>query len=146
MTITTVPQCPSAPPEWEGAKVFGIVAGTPERPETHYLSVPEPVTASSFADLPEPVTPREVYRIAANCIEGGCRHWTGKACSLIGRVIQKIDPVVKGLPHCRIRTICRWWDQEGPAACARCPRVLTDAVIGKAKAAAADESLAVIFL
>ena len=29
--------CPSAQPDWEGARVIGVVGGTPERPETAYL-------------------------------------------------------------------------------------------------------------
>ncbi|NCS45084.1 MAG: nitrogen fixation protein, partial [Microcystis aeruginosa BS11-05] len=30
------------------------------------------------------------------------------------------------LPPCRIRQNCRWWLQEGKAACLRCPQVVTD--------------------
>jgi len=30
------------------------------------------------------------------------------------------------LPPCRIRQSCRWWLQEGKAACFRCPQVVTD--------------------
>ena len=29
--------CPSAQPDWEGAQVFAVVGGTPDRPETACL-------------------------------------------------------------------------------------------------------------
>ena len=30
------------------------------------------------------------------------------------------------LPACQLRPDCRWWKQEGKAACMRCPLVMTD--------------------
>jgi hypothetical protein len=30
------------------------------------------------------------------------------------------------LTPCAIRPRCRWWQQEGKAACSRCPQVVTD--------------------
>jgi hypothetical protein len=35
--------------------------------------------------------------------------------------------VVDALPACAIRPACRWWQQEGKAACQRCPQVVTQA-------------------
>jgi hypothetical protein len=87
-----------------------------------YLSQPLPVPKN----LPFGLTPREVVRISADCQEGGCRHWTGEACSLATRVVEHFEPVTLKLPRCIIRTACRWWDQEGAAACQRCPGIPTD--------------------
>ncbi len=38
-----------------------------------------------------------------------------------------LDPVVSGLPRCAIRPTCRWFREQGRAACIRCPQVVTDA-------------------
>jgi hypothetical protein len=116
------PQCPAAPEYWPNARAFGIVTGSVEQPWVRYLAKPVPVPQ----DLPDGITPRAVVRIAADCQEGGCRHWTDEACSLAKRVIQQFDPVTARVPPCSIRLICRWWDQEGPAACMRCPAIATD--------------------
>ena len=43
-----------------------------------------------------------------------------------GYVFCRFDPVVRALPRCAIRPTCRWFRQEGPAACFRCPQVVTD--------------------
>jgi hypothetical protein len=34
--------------------------------------------------------------------------------------------VSESLPPCPIRRECRWWQQEGKAACMRCPQIITD--------------------
>ncbi|MCA2699690.1 MAG: nitrogen fixation protein, partial [Microcystis sp. M179S2] len=41
-------------------------------------------------------------------------------------VAQGLAEVTDTLPPCRIRQNCRWWLQEGKAACLRCPQVVTD--------------------
>jgi hypothetical protein len=35
---------------------------------------------------------------------------------------------VESLPACRIRPDCRWFVQEGRAACLRCPQIVTYSV------------------
>jgi hypothetical protein len=117
------PQCPSAPEYWPEARTFGIIGGTPEQPWVRYLSKPLPGVPRN---LPDGVSPRAVVRISANCQEGGCRHWTGDACSLAKRVIEQFDPVVVRVPPCSIRPSCLWFNQEGKAACLRCPGIATD--------------------
>jgi hypothetical protein len=81
-----------------------------------------------------PATPREVYRMAAVCIKGGCPHWrdgtTGAGdgnCSLVERVIAAYPTAIEDkLQPCGIRSVCRWFAQEGAAACRACPGVVTD--------------------
>jgi len=36
-----------------------------------------------------------------------------------------LPPVVDSLPPCTIRKECRWFAQEGAAACMRCPEITT---------------------
>lgn len=119
------PLCPSAQPEMDDSVIFGVVGGTPERPRLIHLSKPRPVTDELLA-LSDPVKPTEVFRFAAPCAGNGCKHFDGMDCRLAKRV-RKTLPVVEGkLPACRLRPRCRWWRQEGKAACMRCPQIVTE--------------------
>jgi hypothetical protein len=118
--------CPSAQPDWEGARVIGVVGGTPERPETAYLDQAQPVT-QDILDLAGPVAPAEVFRFAAPCANSACGHYDGAEhrCRLAEKTVRWVEQAVDNLPKCSIRASCRWWQQEGPAACRRCPQVVT---------------------
>jgi hypothetical protein len=118
--------CPSAQPDLPDAKVFGVMTGTQEAGlRVGYLTAPEPVTPEILAAA-GPAEPAEVMRIAAPCMGTGCVHFDGANCMLATRVASMLDPVVRSLPRCAIRPTCRWFRQEGPAACFRCPQVVTD--------------------
>jgi hypothetical protein len=119
--------CPSAQPHCQDAQVFGIVGGTAETPTVAYLSVPQPVT-EELLQLAEPVRPGEVFRIAAPCARSGCQHFTAETatCRLAATIVQRRPGVVDTLPRCALRPRCRWWQQEGPAACMRCPQLVTE--------------------
>ena len=124
-TLEGMPTCPSAQPEMEDAVAFGVVTGTSEEPRLAYLSEPQPVTDELLA-LSEPVKPTEVFRFAAPCAGRACRHFDGAACRLAQRVTRLLPTVVDKLPPCRLRPRCRWWRQEGEAACLRCPMIVTE--------------------
>jgi hypothetical protein len=117
--------CPSAQPDWEGSAIIGVVHGTAEAPALSFLDEPIPVTDEVLA-LSHPVTPTEVFRIAAPCMCSGCVHYTSGVCRLASRVVKALPVVTNSLPACGIRPECRWWRQEGEAACLRCPQVVTD--------------------
>jgi hypothetical protein len=119
------PFCPSAQPDMEGSVVFGVIGGTVEEPRVGYLEQPLPVTEETLA-LADPVKPTEVFRFAAPCAGSACQHFDGSRCRLAQRTVQMLPAVVSRLPACRIRPKCRWWQQEGPAACFRCPLVVTE--------------------
>jgi hypothetical protein len=121
---TSVPLCPSAQPNMPGSIVFGIVSGTVDEPQVAYLTQLLPVTDDVIA-LTAPVTPTEVFRFAAPCAGNACSHFDGAKCRLAQRVAANLEPAVSGLPPCRLRPQCRWWQQEGKAACLRCPQVVT---------------------
>jgi hypothetical protein len=108
-----------------GAVAIGIVAGTAQEPRVRPLESPVPVTAELLA-LAEPVRPTEVFRFAAPCLTTGCRHFAGTTCQLAAKVVRMLPTAVDGLPECDIRPRCRWFMQEGGAACRRCPRIVTD--------------------
>ena len=122
--------CPSARSHCQGAQVFGVVGGTADAPEVAYLPTPQLVT-DELLQLSGPVRPGEVFRIAAPCACSGCGHFAPEAsqCRLVEKVVQWLPTVVDKLPPCSIRPECRWWQQEGKAACVRCPQVVTESFI-----------------
>lgn len=117
--------CPSARPEWKDSVVFGLISGTVTEPRVAYLKQPLPVTDELMAKA-SPVTPTEIFRTAAPCATKGCQHFDGTDCRLIQRIVEHLPVVVEELPLCSIRRDCRWWQQEGKAACMRCPQAITD--------------------
>jgi hypothetical protein len=119
------PHCPSAQPGERGSTVLGVVADTPDGPRVAYLDRARPVTDELLA-LTGPVPPTAVLRFASPCAGLGCRHFDGRDCRLATRIVQLLPPVVDSLPACHLRPECRWWQQEGKAACLRCPQVTTD--------------------
>ena len=117
--------CPSAQPDMEGSVLFGVVGGTAEEARVGYLVEPQPVTGEILA-LAAPVAPTEVFRFAAPCAGKGCQHFDGTNCRLAGKIVNRLPAVVDLLPACGIRPNCRWFSQEGKAACLRCPLVVTE--------------------
>jgi hypothetical protein len=119
--------CPSAQPDWQDAKVFGVVGGTPDTPETAYLKTTAPVSGE-LLKLAEPVAPAEVFRFAAPCACSSCDHYNEaqSKCRLVEKTVRWVPVVSENLPVCSIRAECRWWQQEGREACLRCPQVVTN--------------------
>jgi hypothetical protein len=116
--------CPSSQPELPGSIVFGIVGGAASNPRVAYLA--EPVaTSGELLELVEPAEPPEVFRFAAACARGACAHYSRGVCRLAQRISRSLPVVVDSLPPCEIRASCRWWRQEGAAACKRCPQIVT---------------------
>ncbi|HEV2202029.1 MAG TPA: hypothetical protein VGR73_19590 [Bryobacteraceae bacterium] len=83
-----------------------------------------PATPEVLA-MAAPLKPTEVFRLAATCAEHQCPHFDGADCRLAARIVQILPAVVDTLPPCIIRKECRWYSQEGGAACKRCPEVTT---------------------
>jgi hypothetical protein len=120
-----LPLCPSARSDMKFGVVFGVVAGTPASASVQYLAEPQPVSAELMA-LSYPVAPTEVFRIAAPCSASKCKNFTGGTCNLAQRMIEHLPETEGELPSCRIRGACKWWQQEGEAACRRCPQIVTE--------------------
>ena len=122
--------CPSAQPDMADAMILGVRVGVSsddaaEAPYISYLDNPVPVSSELLA-LAGPVEPTEVFRFAARCEEGACRHFDGADCRLATRIVQILPVAVESLPPCKIRHECRWFRQEGRPACMRCPQVITE--------------------
>ena len=116
--------CPSAQPGMEECRVLGVVQHDGPKPMLLYLSQPLPATPDVLA-MAAPLRPTEVMRLAATCATGRCPHFDGADCQLATRIVNMRPPAVEALPPCPIRADCRWFSQEGRAACLRCPEVTT---------------------
>ena len=126
MPTTPDTLCPSAQHDWDDARLFAVVGGAPDRPETAYLDQTQPVTPA-LLELAGPVAPAEVFRFAAPCAKSACGHYDDarSTCRLVEKTVRLAPVVFEKLPRCAIRTSCRWWQQEGVSACRRCPQVVT---------------------
>lgn len=120
-----VPFCPSAQPDWKGSVAIGTVQGTAEDPRMVHFSGTLPVN-QQLLDLSDPVTPTEVFRFAAPCMECRCAHFQNDRCGLVTQIVNLLPAVTAVLPSCAIRNQCRWWRQEGKSACLRCCQIVTD--------------------
>jgi hypothetical protein len=130
MPTTTIPSprdallCPSSQPEVEGARVLGVVQPTAVGHEVAYLDERLEVSPEVLAMAGE-ANPTSVFRFAARCQTGRCPHFDGSDCQLATRIVQIMPVAVETLPRCQIRSECRWFRQEGAAACRRCPQIST---------------------
>lgn len=117
-------KCPSAQPGMGDAQVLGVVSRDGAAPRLAYLDQPMTATPDILA-LAAPVAVSEVFRLSARCEESKCMHFDGARCQLAARIAKLLPEVVDTLPACNIRPDCRWFRQEGPAACKRCPQIVT---------------------
>jgi hypothetical protein len=117
-------KCPSAQPGMGDVQVLGVVSREGEQPRLAYVN--EPVAATpEILELAAPVAVSEVFRLSARCEESKCVHFDGARCQLAVRIAKMLPEVVDALPSCNIRRDCRWFRQEGRAACLRCPQIVT---------------------
>ncbi|HWW61044.1 MAG TPA: nitrogen fixation protein [Thermoanaerobaculia bacterium] len=119
------PLCPSARPEMEGSVVLGVIRELGGEEIVHHLAEPLPVTPEILA-LAAPARPTEVFRFAAPCAEHACGHFDGTDCRLAAKMVAVVSHTLPELPPCRIRATCRWFVQEGKAACHRCPLIFSE--------------------
>ena len=117
-------KCPSAQPGMGDVQVLGVVSRDADEPRLAYLDEPVAVTPEIVA-LAAPVAVSQVFRLSARCEEARCTHFDGTRCQLAVRIAQLLPEVVDSLPACSIRPECRWFRQEGRAACLRCPQIVT---------------------
>jgi hypothetical protein len=116
--------CPSAQPDMEDSLVLGVLEKTASGERLAWIEDPQPVTPQ-LLQLTREVDPRNIFRFAARCEEKRCIHFDGSNCKLATRIVQILPRAVDVLPPCSIRVECRWYQQEGKAACFRCPQVIT---------------------
>jgi hypothetical protein len=116
--------CPSAQPAMDNCSILGVVQHDGPKPMVLYLNKPLPATPDVLA-MAAPLKPTEVFRLSGTCAEHACPHFDGTDCQLAARVVRMLPAAVDALPPCIIRKDCRWFSQEGGAACLRCPEITT---------------------
>jgi hypothetical protein len=126
--------CPSAQPGMDNCRILGVVQHDADEHEAHqkaritprivYLNELLPATEEVLR-LAAPLKPTEIFRLSATCAEHKCPHFDGADCKLATRIVNILPAVVDSLPPCTIRKECRWYSQEGGAACKRCPEITT---------------------
>jgi hypothetical protein len=116
--------CPSAQPEMADAQILGVISAGTAEPRVAYLNERVAATPELLAQA-APAAPGEIFRLAARCETSRCTHFDGQQCRLATRIVEMLPEVAGNLPPCIIRRSCRWYRQEGRAACARCPQVVT---------------------
>ena len=117
-------KCPSAQPGMGDVQVLGVVSRDGAAPRLAYLDQPMAATPE-ILELAAPVAVSEVFRLSARCEEQKCMHFDGTRCQLAVRIAKLLPEAVDTLPACNIRPDCRWFRQEGRAACMRCPQLVT---------------------
>jgi hypothetical protein len=121
--------CPSAQPGMDNCRILGVVQHEADEqhritPRIVYLNELLPAT-EEVLHLAAPLEPTEIFRLSATCAEHKCPHFDGADCRLATRIVNILPAVVDSLPPCTIRRECRWYSQEGGAACKRCPEITT---------------------
>jgi len=115
--------CPSAPAS-EGAIVLGVVRADGS---VGYLRDRLTATASFVSRTRSERAPEERFRFSSPCRERACLQWADGGCSLPDRLSELVSDQegADALPRCSIRRQCRWFHQQGAAACRICPLVVT---------------------
>jgi len=105
-------------------QILGVISRDADEPRLAYLDEALPATPPVL-ELAAPLDVSQVFRLSARCEERKCTHFDGVDCQLAVRIAKMLPEVVDQLPACNIRRDCRWFRQEGRAACLRCPQILT---------------------
>jgi hypothetical protein len=110
-TSTSDLMCPSATFD-RAVTVLGM--GAPGKP-LHYRRKNRPHEIVE-GDL-------SAVRLAGMCISTGCLYWNDR-CELGRSVAQSATQLnLTNMPQCSIRTSCRWFAENGRAACGGCALV-----------------------
>lgn len=115
--------CPSTVAK-PGAELFGVQNGSGR---IEYLDE-SIVIDQTFVDVArQGRAPEERFRFASNCAKNGCSHWAGQStgCGLVGKIVDAMNRKAEAtLVACAIRDRCRWFHQQGAAACANCDEIV----------------------
>jgi hypothetical protein len=107
---------------------------TPTVPAGTVLDTLDPAAAGSATSPESSLESR--YRFAGPCVTSSCGFWTGDHCGLGAKLVESfretVGPSQAELPKCAIRRSCRWFAEQGTAACSPCSYVVTDSRVDTA--------------
>src|SRR5215210_5588820 len=96
----------------EGAVLLGVVM----RDGRVAFSADRIIVNQEFVQIArEGRTPEKRFRFGGQCVQNGCKQWTGNRCGVIDSVIEttNAETDASNLPECSIRPECRWFSQRG---------------------------------
>src|ERR1700754_3799244 len=105
-------------------EILGVISRDAEEPRLAYLDEALPATPETL-ELAAPLDPSQEFRLSARCEEKKCKHFDGANGPLAVRIAKSLAELGAHPPACNIRRDCRWFRQEGRAACVRCPQIVT---------------------
>jgi hypothetical protein len=119
--------CPSAQPGLSGSMILAVVDNSSKNSRISHLDRLVRVTDGTLLALAAGSRrSTELFRFAAPCLKSSCNNWSGSSCRVAQRLVQILPATANDLPDCKLRTSCRWHQQEGSAACLRCAQVVTE--------------------
>jgi hypothetical protein len=116
--------CPSAQPDMNGARPFGLISGTAQETRIAFLKK-SALDGFNWREKFSDQAATRLFRFGAACEESRCGHFSGGRCTLGQRIKTDLPAVVDALPQCLIRPKCRWFAEQGGEVCLRCPQVVT---------------------
>ena len=118
--------CPSARAE-PGATLLGVIGVDGQ---VAYLKTKLEIDQDFIDEASEYGAPEERFRFSGKCVEGKCMQWDNGAsrCGVLDGVAPLLGrgDAEAPLQPCVIRGACRWFRQDGAAACRICPGVITE--------------------
>lgn len=115
--------CPSARTA-AVAELLGVFATTDDDDRVTWLPEPVPVDDAARGWLADQGGETR-FRFAAPCVTSRCTRWSGRCEVGAGLAALAADRRPASLPACGVRDRCRWWAEQGAAACVLCPLVRT---------------------
>lgn len=121
--------CPSGSIDQPKARILGVI-GADGR--LVFAKQPIEIDENFKALAKQGRNPSKRFRFVTNCIQNGCSHWREGRCTVADIVTDEMTlaqseaETVLPLPHCPVRSSCRWFYQRGEAACRVCPDVVAD--------------------
>jgi hypothetical protein len=124
MSDTDNKLCPSSTCR-EGSILLGVVQ---QNQTITMLNIPLRVDATFVKKLEVQGAPEKKFRFTNKCIKSGCRQWDGSSCGALNFLAASNKHLEEdiNLKPCIIRESCRWFHQEGKAACTICTFVVTN--------------------
>jgi hypothetical protein len=103
------------------AELFGVVN---KEGRVHFLKQSIKIDDTFINETKNGRPADERFRFTGKCVEGGCKHWIiGKEKCGLAALISQNSKENSIFPNCPIRLKCRWYAQEGTAACNKCSDV-----------------------
>lgn len=104
-----------------GAQLIGIAQANQQ---IEFIGNPIRIDRQFVKIAQEGRPPETRFRFAKKCGKSICANWAGGHCGLIAELRDNREGLGGELPNCGIRDRCRWYAEQGAAACDICPNIV----------------------